>query len=407
MEPSKLNSYIKKTVDFRYAGTTLQFAVSQSLFSSHQVDVGTQHLLKSLAGLDMSHARKILDLGCGYGPLGLGLAQLAPKSEIHLVDRDALATAFARHNGDLNHIPNVKAYGSLGYDDVVGRDFDIIVSNIPGKAGDAVIRSLLLGAERYVAPGGLIAVVVVSPLEELVKQTLSLPGIELLLHKTTAAHIVFHYRFTGEQDTADIPLSWDDGLYDRAAVTFMLDEISLPLRTVRGLTEFDSLSYTTILAYKALQDPILQDLDSKTIERLCVFNPGQGILPVLLWRRFSPQKLDLVGRDLLALHTARQNLRDSGCPGSAIKLHHEATFVPEGAHPDFAVGTLRNDEGPNANEHALVTAASRLERGQQILVVGGSTPITRLLKSKDVGRQLRTLKRKRGKGNSTALFVRR
>ena len=402
-----LDPYIKKTVTFRYAGTTLQFAVAQGLFSSHRIDIGTQHLLKSLADVDLSHARKILDLGCGYGPLGLALAQLAPESEIHLVDRDALAVAFARHNGALNNIPSVRAYGSLGYDDVTERDFDVVTSNIPGKAGESVIRSLLLKAGHVVSPNGLAAIVVVSPLEELVQETLSSPGIETLLHRTTAAHAVFHYQFTGEQDTSDIPLSWDDGIYDRATITFTLDKTTLPLRTMRGLAEFDTLSYQTILAYKALQDPILQDLDRDGVERLCVFNPGQGILPILLWRRFAPQQLDLVGRDLLALRTSRQNLIDNGCSRDAIGLHHETSFVPENSHPTLVVGRLRNDEGPVAVEHALLTAAARLKRGDRILVVGGSTPITRLLKSKDVGRHLRTLKRKRGKGNSTALFLRK
>jgi len=402
-----LDPFSKKTVDFRYAGTTLHFAVAQSLFSSHQVDIGTQHLLKSLVDIDLSHARKILDLGCGYGPLGLALAKLAPDSEIHLVDRDALAVIFAEHNSALNNIANVRAYGSLGYDDVIERDFDVVVSNIPGKAGESVIRSLLLRVERVVSTNGLIAVVVVSPLEELVEKTLSSPGIETLLHRTTAAHAVFHYRFTGEQDTSDTPLSWDDGLYDRATIRFVLDETTLPLRTMRGLSEFDTLSYATILAYKALQDPILQDLDDDEVERLCVFNPGQGILPVVLWQRFAPQQLDLVGRDLLALRTSRQNLIDNGCSEDAIRLHHETSFVPENSHPTLVVGTLRDDEGPDAVEHALVTAATRLKRGYRILVVGRSTPITRLIKSKDVGRHLRTLKRKRGKGNSTALFVRK
>ena len=402
-----LDPYTKKTVEFGYAGTTLRFAVAQSLFSSHQVDIGTQHLLKSLVDIDLSHARKILDLGCGYGPMGLAVAQVAPESEIHLVDRDALAVAFARHNGALNKIPNVRAYGSLGYDDVIERGFDVVVSNIPGKAGESVIRSLLLRAEDVVSTNGLIAVVVVSPLEGLVEETLSSPGIETLLHRTTAAHAVFHYRFTGEQDAADRPSSWDDGLYDRATITFTLDKITLPLRTMRGLAEFDTLSYATILAYKALQDPILQGLDDGEADKLCVFNPGQGILPVLLWRRFAPQQLDLVGRDLLALRTSRQNLIDNGCSQDAIKLHHETSFIPENSHPTLVVGRLRRDEGPDAVEHALVTAATRLERGDRILVVGGSTPVTRLIKSKHVGRHLRTLKRKRGKGNSTALFVRK
>jgi len=401
MKAHSLAPYIKKQIEHRFGGATRRYAVAQSLFSSHQIDTGTQHLLRSLADQDLGHLRKILDLGCGYGPLGISLTALAPKSEIHLVDRDALAVAFAQHNGNLNDITNLRAYGSLGYDSVADRDFDLIVSNIPGKAGEPAIRAFLLGAAQVLSPEGLVTVVVVSPLAALVRQTLTQPGIEIPFERAAAAHTVFHYRFT-EQGISDVPLHWDDGIYDRATTTFVLDEVTLPLRTVRGLPEFDSLSYESVLAYKSLRD-----LRDDVYERICVVAPGQGLLPVLLWQQFSPRWVDLVGRDLLALRTSRQNLLDHGCRDEAITLHHTPLLVPQDTDPNLVVGRLDSNDGPDAAEHALMVAATELEPGKEILLVGGSTPVTRLLKSKDIGKLLRTSKRRRAKGNSTALFIRK
>lgn len=400
MDPQPLAPHIKKTITHRYGGVTCRYEVAQSLFSSHQIDTGTQHLLKSLADHDLSRTRRILDLGCGYGPLGISLAKLSPECELHVVDRDALAVAFARHNGKLNGIANLQAYGSLGYDSVSDSDFDLIVSNIPGKAGDAAIRAFLLGAARVLSPEGMVAVVVVSPLVPLVQETLVQEGIEVLLERTSAAHAVFHYRFTG-QPIPNVPLRWDDGIYDRTSTTFLLDEVTLPLRTVRGLPEFDSLSYGSVLAYKSLSD-----LREDAYEHICIVTPGQGILPALLWQHFQPARVTLVGRDLLALRTSQQNLLDQGCPETALSLHHTTALVPPEADPDLVVGGLR-DEGPTAAEHAVTIAGAALSRGTEMLLIGGSTPITRLLKSMSVGKLFRVAKRRRAKGNSSAIFVRK
>ncbi|MDD5190648.1 MAG: methyltransferase, partial [Dehalococcoidales bacterium] len=61
--------YYKKTLTYKYSGRELQFRVSQDLFSSFQVDLGTQFLIRTLTlGQDFPY-KKILDLGCGYGPI--------------------------------------------------------------------------------------------------------------------------------------------------------------------------------------------------------------------------------------------------------------------------------------------------------------------------------------------------
>ncbi|MDZ4277535.1 MAG: methyltransferase, partial [Dehalococcoidia bacterium] len=85
--------YFHKIVPLRHEGGLLRLRVSQALFSSYEVDTGTRFLLRSLAGIE---AGSVLDLGCGYGPIGLALKQSAPARTVHMVDRDALAVHYAR-----------------------------------------------------------------------------------------------------------------------------------------------------------------------------------------------------------------------------------------------------------------------------------------------------------------------
>lgn len=402
MDSEHLRPYIKKEVTLNFARSDLRFALSQSLFSSHQIDTGTRHLLKTLEDLDPQRTRKVLDLGCGYGPLGLAIARIAPTAEVQLIDRDALAVAFADHNAALNGLANTRAYGSLGYDDVSDHDFDLIVSNIPGKAGETVIRSLLLDARHHLTPEGFVAIVIVNPLDAMVLATLERAGIEILRHETLSAHTLVHYRFSTTDDTGTGSEGWKSGIYDRASITFLLDELTVPMKTVRGLPEFDTLSYETVLAYKALQDLALDHYP-----RIAVFNPRQGLLPIVLLRRFQPDHVTLAGRDLLALRASAFNLGDNGVAEADIGQYHQVPLLPPSASPDLVVGILREDEGPDEIEAELVRAADHLDPGTEMLVIGGSTPVTRVLKSKAIDRAYRAVKRRRGKGNSTAVLQRR
>jgi 16S rRNA (guanine1207-N2)-methyltransferase len=401
MEKALLDAYTKKTVDLVLRDVQLTFAVSQTLFSSHQIDIGTMHLLKTLEGQLPGRGAKILDLGCGYGPLGLTLGCLLPGSQLHLVDRDALALAFARHNAELNGIEAVSVYGSLGYDSVSTRDFDLIVSNIPGKAGDEVIRSLLIDARYFLARGGTVAVVVVSPLEPLVMETLTQPDIEIVRHETLSAHAVFHYRFEPLPDGSP-PYASERGLYDRETVAFTVGELAMKLQTAQGLPEFDTLSFRTALLVKSLQS-----LGMDQVEQTVVFHPGQGYVPLALWHMVQPHSLHLVDRDLLSLRYAERNLLNNGCTLEQFTAHHQVPLVPENGKMDLIAGVLREEEGPQAIEYALIQAASNLTPEGHLLIAGGSTPVTRILTSKALARHLRTVQRKRHKGNSVALLQRR
>ena len=403
----KLDLYHKKNLDFRHDGVSLTFRVSQSLFSSHQIDVGTLRLLKTMQYLTFEQDAKILDIGCGYGTIGLTLAKRYPDSLVHMVDRDALAINYVQQNTTLNDLNNCISYGSLGFEKVVERDFDLIISNIPGKAGENVITALLEDACLFLKPNGVVAVVVVSPLEGLVASVLEQSGIEVLHHSVYKGYVVFHYRFTSTYPIKPSIQKLEDGLYHRASVALSLDEFDIDIETAYGLPEFDSLDYQTDFLIK-----VLVALAPKTVRNVVVYNPGQGYIPVILWRMLNPEKLTLVSRDLLSVRYAGQNLLKNGYPGERIVQHHQVTWdlkqndTQPSTDPqvDFVVGILRDDEGPEVSAHIVKQAVDHLTVGNYLFVAGGSTPITRLLKSLQTDKRLLLIKRRKHQGKSVGIW---
>ena len=96
------NSLIKKRINFNWSGISTSFDSSQALFSSVDIDVGTQALLNSLRKNKAIDYSKVLDLGCGYGVIGIFLKKQDLSREVVLSDRDMLAVEFSQHNALLN-----------------------------------------------------------------------------------------------------------------------------------------------------------------------------------------------------------------------------------------------------------------------------------------------------------------
>ena len=386
-----------KEVPLRYAGRTLRLRVAQALFSSRQIDTGTSMLLDSLAGA--GPFEKVLDLGCGYGPLGLAFSTAAPGCIVHMVDRDALAADYARQNAALNGLEGVETYGSLGYDGVGTRDFDLVVSNIPGKAPPPVIASFAADARHFLRPGGLAAMVAVDAIAGIVADALLEPGgVEVVRRRSTAAYSVFHYR-PASPGNSYVP-GIQRGLYDRERIECEVGGIAYTMRTAYGMPEFDAAGTRTRLAADALEE--LGDIVGG---RAIVENPGQGHLAVLLSKVSAPQTIELAGRDLLSLDFTRENLAANGIPRERIELTHG---VGLGTHTDekaqLIVTDLRDDEGPAAHSFALKLAASRLAPDGAIVVTGGSTAITRIASSTQSTGALTVALRRRRRGSSVLVL---
>lgn len=396
-----------KELDFTYRRRPLRFQVSQELFSSFQVDAGTRLLLKTVSDLAASdQVKKVLDMGCGYGPLGLALAAADSARRVHLVDRDALAVTFARHNARVNDLSNTAVYGSLGYDDVTERDFDLLLCNIPGKVGRPVIESLLLDARSVLSPQGVAAIVVVPPLAAPTAEILDRPDVQILLREQGAEHIVFHYRFLSDTGNGPAANGFERGLYDRGQMEADYRGLHFSMQTVRGLPEFDDLSHQTAMVLSVLQK---RKEKGQAVDHALVFNPGQGHTAAALSRQLSPQHLTLVDRDLLSLRASQRNLQASGYPGEQITLLHQPGLPAQESLPpaDLILGVLRDGEGPQANL-ALVARASHLLSPQgEVVVAGASTTITRLEKHLKREKLLVVIQRKRNRAKRLLILGQR
>jgi 16S rRNA (guanine1207-N2)-methyltransferase len=375
--PTNTDVYFHKTIDLHFWKQNIQFRTSQQLFSSHDIDAGSKFLLRTIVEADYFKFDRILDVGCGYGPLGLTLKSLHPDSLVQMFDKDALAMEYTKQNTELNGLNGVEIYGSLGYDAVMRNDFDLIISNIPDHAGEAVITYLLREARYYLVTGGIVAVVVVTPLEELVTKILAAtPGAQVFLTRQQARHTVFHYRFS---DAATPPppsqSALERGVYRRSYMTFDLGNLEYKVETAGGLPEFDTLSYSTMMLVDALKET-----GGKDINHAAVINPGQGHVAVTVWQYLKPKYITLVDRDLLALRYSQRNLALNGYKPESVSLLHQvdAAMNPT-AKIDLFTGVLREEEGREASFQTLDGMTRALSPKGIIIVSSGSTAITRLV----------------------------
>jgi 16S rRNA (guanine1207-N2)-methyltransferase len=390
------NVYFHKTVTFRAGKNILKFRTSQELFSSFDIDTGTRFLLRSIVEAGY-RPQRVLDLGCGYGPIGLTLKSLFRESTVHVVDRDALAVEYTRQNAELNGLNDVEIYGSLGYDDVKRNDFDLIVANIPGKAGEAVIAYLLQEARYHLVPGGFVAIVAVAVLEATVVKILEdTPGVEITLRRNRSGHAVFHYRFKEEPAMPKPERSaLERGVFHRQDVNIRLDNLEYKMQTAFGLPEFDSLSYGSKMLVK-----VFKILEVEKTQRTVVLNPGQGHVPVALWKIYRPGNLALVDRDLLSLRYSHLNLVQNGCPVERIGIWHQVgTRLKSEKTVDLFTGILR-EEGKEATFLTMNQIVEQLSPDGVIIISAGSTAITRLATYVESHGQLSIKKRERWRGYS-------
>ena len=375
--------YVHRRVPLDVGGRRLEFATCLDLFSSHQVDVGSRLLLRTiepvLAARGSTGGARVLDLGCGYGALGVALATLPAVAAAHLVDRDALAVDFAAENARANAVEVTTAL-SLGLAEVL-RDapearYDLVVSNLPGKAGATVLSSMLLGALGVLAPGGLVAVVVIEPIRDLVASTLSRDDIEVTLRRDTADYSVFHYGPAAGTSFPPPAEAFDAGVYDRGALPFEdANEQPATITTVEGIPNYDRID--VIEAALTRRIPRI-----RPGQRVLVSNVAQGYLAAYVRSAQPEAHVILVDRDVLALRTARRALLALGAVEDRVEMRVIGAWSEDSAadtNPDLVVGVLHEGGGAPAVEAEYSGLVAALAPGGRAVLAGGSTAITRLL----------------------------
>lgn len=138
----------------RLLDTPMTFLTDAGVFSKRMVDYGSQVLLNTL---DLEPDKTLLDVGCGYGPLGLTLGKVFGV-QATLTDINSRALDLARANAEKNQV-NARIFQSNVYDDVEG-NFDYIVSNPPIRAGKSVVHEIIKGAFRHLEDQGSLTIVI-------------------------------------------------------------------------------------------------------------------------------------------------------------------------------------------------------------------------------------------------------
>ena len=138
-------------------GVTVEFYVTGDVFSSSAVDEGTRLLIENAV---VPEEGTVLDMGCGYGAIGITLAKAYPRLRVVMVDVSPRAVALARRNARHNRVEDrvTVLQGNL-YEPVEGIVFDAILSNPPLAAGMDTVLGIVRGAASHLARGGSLQLV--------------------------------------------------------------------------------------------------------------------------------------------------------------------------------------------------------------------------------------------------------
>ncbi|TJY38906.1 class I SAM-dependent methyltransferase [Cohnella pontilimi] len=146
-----------RTFEANLRGIKLKLTSDAGVFSREGVDYGSRVLIEKM---EIPETGRILDVGCGYGPIGLTAAQLAPQAHVTMIDVNERAVELARRNAAVNEIANVKILVSDLFDAVKGSFFDTILTNPPIRAGKAVVHQIFEKSRDHLNTGGSLWVVI-------------------------------------------------------------------------------------------------------------------------------------------------------------------------------------------------------------------------------------------------------
>ena len=144
------------TAAFDLRGIQLTFITSSGVFSKARIDRGTELLIDTL---EIADGESALDLGCGYGAIGITAARLAPGSCITMVDVNRRAVELARRNAAVNGADNVEVIQGNGFEALGGRRFHRIYTNPPYRAGKRLVFDWLEQSRDHLFEGGALYVV--------------------------------------------------------------------------------------------------------------------------------------------------------------------------------------------------------------------------------------------------------
>jgi 16S rRNA (guanine1207-N2)-methyltransferase len=145
-------------VQERVRDIDLQLITQPGVFAHRGLDPGTRLLIEAMR---VSPTSRVLDLGCGYGAIGIVAAKLATRGHVVLVDADIRATRLAQRNLALNGVTNAEVVLGDGVHDLPPKSrFDVVASNPPTHSGREVLEDFVTGAYKVLRPRGQLFLVI-------------------------------------------------------------------------------------------------------------------------------------------------------------------------------------------------------------------------------------------------------
>ncbi|HLN89569.1 MAG TPA: methyltransferase, partial [Candidatus Binatia bacterium] len=129
-------------------GKSFEFLTASSVFSKRKVDCGTRLLIESMV---LPEAGCVLDIGCGYGAVGIAVAKLKPTLRVVMTDVNARAVRLAKKNITLNRVTNAEVRYGFFYEPVDDLRFNSVLSNPPVSAGMETVKAIVAGASKVMA----------------------------------------------------------------------------------------------------------------------------------------------------------------------------------------------------------------------------------------------------------------
>ncbi|MEF3303375.1 class I SAM-dependent methyltransferase [Paenibacillus sp. GYB003] len=145
------------TVTAVLRGKTFHFTTDAGVFSKQEIDFGSRLLI---GAMDIAETDEVLDVGCGYGPIGLAAAALATRGRVTMIDINERAVELAKQNAQRNGIANAEIVQSDLFEAIADRTFTKIVTNPPIRAGKQVVHRIFELAYEHLSEGGQLWVVI-------------------------------------------------------------------------------------------------------------------------------------------------------------------------------------------------------------------------------------------------------
>lgn len=168
----------------RLRGSFFEFLTASGVFSRKRVDTGTRLLVESMI---LPKDGCVLDIGCGYGVVGIVAAFLNPRLHVFLVDVNKRAVWLTKQNLTKNQLHNAEVRHGLLYEPVNSLTFDCLLSNPPISAGVKTVKQIVDEAPMRMTRGAVFQMVVRSKVGRKTVRTLlkdTFGNVEILARKS-------------------------------------------------------------------------------------------------------------------------------------------------------------------------------------------------------------------------------